>query len=70
MFYLEALGSQDLEAHIGKRENGDREQLRSLEGMADLMAEDFKEDGDEKGENRSEHPIVQPQTSLNFRSQF
>ena len=34
-------------------ENGDREQLRRLAGVADLMAEDFKEDGDEKGENRS-----------------
>jgi hypothetical protein len=31
------------------------------------MAEDFKEDSDEKSENRSKHPIVEPQSPVNLR---
>jgi hypothetical protein len=45
-------------------------ETRKLGPVADLMAEDFKEDGDQKGENRCEHPIVQPQMSFNVRSEF
>ena len=30
------------------------------------MAEHFKKDSDEKGEDRSEHPIVEPQSSVNL----
>ena len=36
-------------------------------GSRNLMAEDFKKDGNAKSEDCSEHPIVKPQTSLKFR---